>query len=184
LLAGGAAAAASLVVGAGIGAEMAKVGNATSLKDNGTGTGWSTALVGEAAGVWIPVAEFAALGDDAIRFATETIVGYIIRNDHDDGERSTAPVIAISAACTHMGCLVKWENSDRKYHCPCHGGLFSEYGKVDSASPVSYVNALPRLETRITKNQKGVDVVEVKVPVSPANTNATSPEIKSTKWQR
>lgn len=179
LLAGGAAAAASLVAGTAIGTEIAKSNNNSS---SGSGQEWSTQLIGEA-GAWLRVAPLAALGDNAIRFTTETVVGYIIRNDHDDGETSPDPVIAISAACTHMGCIVQWQDSDRKYHCPCHGGLFSEYGKADSASPIAY-NQLPRLETRIIKNQNGVDTVEVKVPVSAsqANKSATSPESKSAAW--
>jgi len=97
-----------------------------------------------------------------LHFATDTIIGYVIGNDGGDGD--PAPVIAVSAACTHMGCIVQWQNSDRKFHCPCHGGLFTEYGKVDkSAAPIHYLTPLPRLKTRV--DEAGKVFVEVPTPL-------------------
>jgi Rieske Fe-S protein len=161
LLNGGAAVAASLVVGAGLGA-TGKALTQPPASNPGATQQWSTSLVPAGAGDWIAVAKLADLGDQALRFATASIIGYIIRSDGDQGEKPG--VIAISAACTHMGCIVQWQDADRKYHCPCHGGLFSEYGKPDAASPKRY-HALPRLETRITKNSTG-EFIEVRVPKS------------------
>jgi Rieske Fe-S protein len=119
----------------------------------------------EAASTWLPVTSLAELGDSAIRFATESIIGYVIRNDGDGGESvKEVPVVAMSAACTHMGCIVQWQNSDHKFHCPCHGGLFTEYGKADKLSPVRYLTSLPRLDTKIEEGK-----VFVRVPVAPAS---------------
>jgi Rieske Fe-S protein len=39
-------------------------------------------------------------------------------------------VHAVSAVCTHMGCLVEWESGERVWHCPCHGSRFDPDGKV------------------------------------------------------
>jgi Rieske Fe-S protein len=168
LLAGGAAAvAASLTLGAGI-EHMVEQSTQTANGGNspGPGPGWPTPIVPQdVASTWLFVTTLAELGDSAIRFATDSIVGYVIRNDGDGGESvKEVPVLAMSAACTHMGCIVQWQDSDRKYHCPCHGGLFTEYGKPDNSTPVRYLTSLPRLETKIED-----DKVFVRVPGTSAS---------------
>ncbi len=43
----------------------------------------------------------------------------------DSGEIS-----AHSAVCTHMGCIVGWDDSAKQWQCPCHGSQYNKAGKV------------------------------------------------------
>ena len=44
-------------------------------------------------------------------------------------------VHALSATCTHLGCQVRWDASDTRFRCPCHGGVFDADGNVVEGPP-------------------------------------------------
>jgi Rieske Fe-S protein len=44
----------------------------------------------------------------------------------DEGGR----VHAVSAVCTHLGCVLGWNPIDRTWDCPCHGSRFALDGTV------------------------------------------------------
>jgi len=39
-------------------------------------------------------------------------------------------VYALSAVCTHLGCIVKWHEDAKELLCPCHAARFDLYGNV------------------------------------------------------
>ncbi len=171
LLAGGAAVAASLALGAGIERvvdnSVHTVGPiASATPTSGLYPPPSIPLVGaDIPSEWHFVTTLEQLGTHAFPFKTPALVGYIIYNNGDDGasDPDSGKVIAFSAACTHMGCIVQWQEADRKFHCPCHGGIFTEYGKVDTGlAPVRYLNALPRVDTKVEDGK-----IYVRIPASP-----------------
>ena len=55
---------------------------------------------------------------------------------------------ALSARCTHKGCLVSWIAGQKQFRCPCHGGRFDADGRNIAGPPPA---PLPRLATRVVK---------------------------------
>lgn len=48
---------------------------------------------------------------------------------------SAGEFLALSAVCTHLGCIVKWVDESQEFLCPCHGGRFSTAGQVLGGPP-------------------------------------------------
>ena len=60
--------------------------------------------------------------------ATARSLAYVKRVKEDE-------VIAISAACSHLGCIVTWDEEQKIFRCPCHDGRFDGEGRVISGPP-------------------------------------------------
>lgn len=54
---------------------------------------------------------------------------------------------ALSAVCTHLGCIIQWEKESGDFLCPCHAGRFSADGTVTSGPPPK---ALPKLNFTVS----------------------------------
>lgn len=171
LLAGGAVAAASLAAGTGLGAAL-RTGGQGSNQAAGDQTAEATEsydsawLVQSGANgiqtTWHFVTTVAQLGKRAVQFVAGGVIGYVILKDSNgQNAQDSSEVVALSAACTHMGCIVQWHDADRRFHCPCHGGLFTEYGTPDKGSPLRYLASLPRLRTKIENGNIYVEVPKI-----------------------
>lgn len=49
--------------------------------------------------------------------------------------KSETEVVAMTAVCTHLGCIVKFHEQGQFLQCPCHGGKFDLSGKVIGGPP-------------------------------------------------
>jgi Rieske Fe-S protein len=123
-------------------------------------------LVGNIPVTWHLVTSVDKLGKEAIRFTADTMTGYVIRQTENSNGANPSPqeqIVAFSAACTHRGCIVQWQENTRQFICPCHHGTFDTTGKpVYIQQGQLYLTSLPILETKIESGN-----VYVKVPLPP-----------------
>ena len=62
-----------------------------------------------------------------LRFKKEYNV-WIVRDDEK--------ITALSTVCTHLGCTPNWQETDRKFKCPCHGSGFRSTGiNIEGPAP-------------------------------------------------
>jgi cytochrome b6-f complex iron-sulfur subunit len=54
---------------------------------------------------------------------------------------------AMSAVCTHLGCITQWKPESNQIACPCHGSKFGRNGNVE-AGPAP--RPLPHFAVRLT----------------------------------
>ena len=95
-------------------------------------------------GTWKPVKALAELPADApIAFRSGGIEGFLTRNGNQ--------VTALSAVCTHMGCILNYSKFRDRFECPCHGATFEKDGQpTNYSSPLS---PLPSLKVKVVNGQ-------------------------------
>lgn len=52
-------------------------------------------------------------------------------------------LVALSAVCTHLGCIVQWEKDKQGFLCPCHAGHYSAEGGVIGGPPPKPLAPIP-----------------------------------------
>src|SRR5256714_11432558 len=95
-------------------------------------------------GNWKPVKALAELPEGTpIAFRSGAIEGFLIRNGNQ--------VAALSAVCTHMGCILNYSKFRDRFECPCHWATFEQDGHpTNYSSPLS---PLPSLQVRVANGQ-------------------------------
>lgn len=56
-------------------------------------------------------------------------------------------LIALSATCTHLRCILQWEKPSGRLVCPCHAGAFDINGNVVAGPPPQPLQSL-KVDTR------------------------------------
>ena len=87
----------------------------------------SADVVGILAGKWFSSSKIRELGDLAkgearvVKYEGESVALY---KDKDGNFHAVDP------ACTHIKCVVSWNNAEKTWDCPCHGSRFSMDGEM------------------------------------------------------
>ena len=51
--------------------------------------------------------------------------------------------VVYSRVCSHLGCLVRWDEGQDQFFCPCHGAVFDSAGNVVAGPPPRPMDRLP-----------------------------------------
>ncbi len=71
--------------------------------------------------------------------------------------QTEAELFCLSPVCTHLGCLVSWHWSKKRFLCPCHGGQYDMQGQVVAGPPRAPLARLP-LFTENKRIYVGIEV--------------------------
>jgi len=103
-------------------------------------------------GQWLSVTTEAELaGGTPHAFATAALAGFVTATD--------GGVVAVSAACTHLGCILQTNDAAGRFDCPCHRTAFGHDGRL----LFSQLDTPPAPLTRLAVRSRAGNV-EVLVP--------------------
>jgi len=109
-------------------------------------------VIEPADGEWAAVTTDAAVAGGATqRFEAGGVIGYV--------SGTGTGVVAVSAACTHQGCILVHNAAAGRLDCPCHRTAFGTDGRLLFSQLASEPAPLPHLEARSRNGN-----VEVLVP--------------------
>jgi cytochrome b6-f complex iron-sulfur subunit len=94
-------------------------------------------------GGWVGVARLADVRTaSAMRFRAGSVEGVLV-------PKPDGTIVALSAVCTHLGCLLTVNTPASSLDCPCHGATFAFDGTPSNPTYKRPLTPLPRLQTRI-----------------------------------
>ncbi len=93
-----------------------------------------------------------AVGDFPLGSLTLNRQGRFFIVHVDDG------FLALYQRCTHLGCMVPWNEAEGRFACPCHGGRYDRVGQVLSGPPPRPLDVFP---IKIVNGQVLVDTSRV-----------------------
>ena len=97
-------------------------------------------------GTWRAVAAVTEVpAGQALRFSSGPVEGVVV----NDG----GTIKAVSAVCTHQGCLLLLDAAAHRLRCPCHPTVFSVTGKLLSYHLPTPPANLPALQARVRDGQ-------------------------------
>jgi Rieske Fe-S protein len=106
-----------------------------------TGSARSAAQLEPVDGQWLGVAtETDLVGGAPHQFATPGLMGFVTAIDNE--------VVAVSAACTHLGCTLQPNDAARRLDCPCHRTAFGLDGRLLFSQLPAAPAPLTRLQVR------------------------------------
>jgi Rieske Fe-S protein len=62
--------------------------------------------------------------------AAQYVRGYLFDDKTAVSRDDDGTVYAVSAICSHLGCVVRWNDAESTWDCPCHGSRFARDGSV------------------------------------------------------
>jgi cytochrome b6-f complex iron-sulfur subunit len=121
--------------------------------DHGPGGSGAPEELAVDAGSWHPVVALDALpAGGAARFSTGRVEGVVVNRGGGD-------LLALSAVCTHLGCILQLDQAAGRLDCPCHRAAFGLAGQVLYHELPQPLRPLPRIPVRVRDGQVEVHVV-------------------------
>jgi cytochrome b6-f complex iron-sulfur subunit len=98
-------------------------------------------------GEWTSVARCDEVPPGAVvPFTAGAIMGHLVNQEGN--------YVAMSAICTHMGCVLRWEDADNRFVCPCHNAWFGTDGVIIPTPDYPWTPPpLPRLQVKVEDDQ-------------------------------
>ena len=107
------------------------------MRKGATSTGWSDiGQVGDFNSLTTPVAKTITLERrDAWQSTTTQTAVYVL-------PPKNGVFKVLSPVCPHLGCAVRWIDTENKFICPCHSGAFTATGERISGPPPRNMDSL------------------------------------------